>query len=78
MERDEIAKAVHKVHTFQNDPGFVTLVKLIDHYIDEARKANDTVRIMGVKENQGKIAAFKKIRDNIVMGVKVINWISAQ
>jgi hypothetical protein len=73
MERKEVADAINEIHTFRRDPGFVSLVNLIDHYIDEIRKENDTARIMRVKENQGKVAALKKLRDNIVIGLKVLN-----
>ena len=48
--------------------GFL-IVKLLDIYISEIREQNDTAELNLVPINQGKIEAFKKIKENIENGI---------
>ena len=59
---------VSAVNSYNNTPPMDAVVALLDLYIELTRIQNDVAQESELKHNQGKIAAFRELRDIIIRG----------
>jgi hypothetical protein len=59
---------VAAVNGFNNTPPMNAVVALLDLYIELTRIQNDVAQESELKYNQGKIAAYRELKDVIVKG----------
>ena len=59
---------VSAVNSYNNTPSMDAVVALLDLYIELTRIQNDVAQESELKHNQGKIAAFRELRDVIIRG----------
>jgi hypothetical protein len=72
MQIDDIARKnelVDQLHGLKNSEAARIIDKLVEMEIEEIRVQNDTDTTIGVKRNQGKIMALKKVSSWIRVGV---------
>jgi hypothetical protein len=60
---------VSAVNGFNHTPPMDAIVALLELYIELTRIQNDVAQESELKHNQGKIAAFRELKDAIVRGV---------
>ncbi len=59
---------VSAVNGFNNTPPMDAIVALLDLYIELTRIQNDVAQESELKHNQGKIEAYKELKDVITRG----------
>ena len=62
------SELVSAVNSYNNTPPMDAVVALLDLYIDLTRIQNDVAQESELKHNQGKIAAFRELKDVIIRG----------
>jgi hypothetical protein len=65
---------VSAVNGFKGTPPMDAIVALIDLYIELIRIQNDVAQESELKHNQGKISAYRELKDVIVKGMPEINF----
>jgi hypothetical protein len=65
---------ISAVSGFRNTPPMDAIVALLELYIELTRIQNDVAQESELKHNQGKIAAFRELKDVIVRGNPEMNF----
>ncbi len=62
------AELVAAVNGFNRTPPMDAVIALLDFYIEMIRIRNDVAQESELKYNQGKIAAYRELKDTMVRG----------
>ena len=68
-EQKKKMELINEVHANKGTQAGVKMVELCDFFIDELRRDNDLADDHQFKHNQGRIDAWKKMKEIIVEGI---------
>ena len=71
LKNSDIAIKVTELYDHRVDSSLRILTELLDLLIREARELNDRIDPVELKENQGKIEAYQKIKRYVQSGLEV-------
>jgi hypothetical protein len=72
IKEPELVEAVNEVHAMQFDMSGKRMLKLLYILINKVRMENDNVETAMLQKNQGKLDAYKEIKDYIERGIPIV------
>jgi hypothetical protein len=71
LKEPELVEAINEVHAMQFDISGKRLLKLLQLLTDKVRIENDDVMPDRLLRNQGKLDAYKEIKDHLERGIQI-------
>jgi S-adenosylmethionine:diacylglycerol 3-amino-3-carboxypropyl transferase len=72
IKEPELVEAVNEVHAMQFQVSGERMLKLLFILVNKVRMENDNVDMTMLQRNQGKLDAYKEIKDYIERGIPTV------